>query len=302
MTPKIIRTIVELRKAVAEFRSANPDNPTVGFVPTMGYLHEGHASLLRRSATDNGLTVLSIFVNPIQFGPGEDLDKYPRDEKRDIRMAADAGVNIVFLPDAKEMYPRKRLTSVTVAEVTERLCGASRPGHFDGVATVVAKLFNIVQPDRAYFGLKDAQQIAVIAGMVEDLNIPVEIVPCPIVREQDGLALSSRNVYLTSEERERALVLSRSLSRVPEWIQEGMNASRLVQRLKEEINAVPLADIDYVDVLTYPDLSPTDNGQRLIEIQSRLLIAVAVRFGKTRLIDNRLLIPAEVGAEVCFAK
>ncbi|QJD82455.1 pantoate--beta-alanine ligase [Cohnella herbarum] len=302
MTPKIIRTIAVLRKEIAAFRMSDPSNSSVGFVPTMGYLHEGHASLLRRSASDNGLTVLSIFVNPIQFGPGEDLDKYPRNETRDIQVAAEAGADIVFLPEVKEMYPRQRVTNVTVTDVTERLCGASRPGHFDGVATVVTKLFNIVQPNRAYFGMKDAQQIAVISNMVQDLNIPVEIIPCPIVREEDGLALSSRNVYLTSEERKQALVLSRSLSHVADWMQEGITAIELVQRLKAEINGVSLADIDYAEVLTYPDLSPTDTNRPLIKVEKELLIAVAVRFGKTRLIDNRLLNPAEVGAEVCFAK
>ncbi|QMV44413.1 pantoate--beta-alanine ligase [Cohnella cholangitidis] len=302
MTPKIIRTIAELREEIAARKSAMTGNPTVGFVPTMGYLHDGHASLLRQSSSDNGLTVLSIFVNPTQFGPGEDLDKYPRDEQRDLNVAARSGADLVFIPSVEEMYPRRRATSVTVSDVTERLCGASRPGHFDGVALVVTKLFNIVQPDRAYFGMKDAQQIAVIATMVRDLNIPVEIVPCPIVREQDGLALSSRNVYLAPEERKQALVLSQSLSRVTEWIRGGMTPQQTIQRLQEEIRRAPLADIDYVDVLKYPDLVPAEADRPLSEADGRLLIAVAVRFGKTRLIDNRLINPAEVGADICFAK
>ncbi|RED60407.1 pantoate--beta-alanine ligase [Cohnella lupini] len=302
MKPVIIRSIAELRHEISTFRRSNNGHRTVGFVPTMGYLHDGHASLLRKSSADNGLTVLSIFVNPIQFAPGEDLDKYPRDEARDMKVAEESGADIVFIPTVQEMYPQKRVTTVAVAEVTELLCGASRPGHFDGVATVVTKLFNIVQPDRAYFGMKDAQQIAVVTRMVQDLNMPVEIVPCPILREEDGLAMSSRNVYLNALEREQALVLSQSLSRVAEWIRDGLTASQVIARLKESISRNPLADIDYVDVLAYPDLSRPDDRQSLAEMNVSLLFAVAVRFGKTRLIDNQLLNPAEVGADVCFAK
>lgn len=302
MKPIIIRTIAELRKEIAAYRRRSSYDQTVGFVPTMGYLHDGHASLLRKSVSDNGLTVLSIFVNPIQFGPGEDLDKYPRDEERDIRVATEAGTDIVFLPSVQEMYPQKRVTTVTVAGVTDGLCGASRPGHFDGVATVVAKLLNIVQPDRAYFGMKDAQQVAVVTRMVQDLNLPVEIVPCPILREKDGLALSSRNVYLEAEERTQALQLSKSLSQVAEWILEGMTASQIIVRMKAEIESFPLADIDYVDILTYPELTTPNGDQPLKEINDSLLFAAAVRYGKTRLIDNKLLNPSEVGAELCFAK
>ncbi|TFE30035.1 pantoate--beta-alanine ligase [Cohnella luojiensis] len=302
MKPIIIRTIAELRQEISAYRRRSSYDQKVGFVPTMGYLHDGHASLLRKSVSDNGLTVLSIFVNPIQFGPGEDLDKYPRDEERDIRVATEAGTDIVFLPSVQEMYPQSRVTTVTVAEVTDSLCGASRPGHFDGVATVVAKLFNIVQPDRAYFGMKDAQQVAVVTRMVQDLNLPVEIVPCPILREKDGLALSSRNVYLGAEERTQALQLSKSLSQVEEWIMEGMTATQIIARLKAEIEFFPLADIDYVDILTYPELTPPNGELPLKEIDVSLLVAVAVRYGKTRLIDNKLLNPSEVGADLCFAK
>jgi pantoate--beta-alanine ligase len=246
--------------------------------------------------------VLSIFVNPIQFAPGEDLDKYPRDEERDLKIAESAGANIVFLPSVEEMYPQKRVTTVAVSEVTDLLCGASRPGHFDGVATVVTKLFNIVQPDRAYFGLKDAQQVAVVTRMVQDLNMPVEIVPCPILRESDGLAMSSRNVYLSPEERRQALGLSESLARVAGWIREGWTAPQVIAGLKEAIAKNPLADIDYAEILTYPDLSQPDSRQSLSGMNLTVLFAVAVRFGKTRLIDNQLLNPAEVGADVCFAK
>ncbi|MFC5467732.1 pantoate--beta-alanine ligase [Cohnella suwonensis] len=299
--PQIIRTIAELRAAIAAFRRAGADSG-VGFVPTMGYLHEGHASLIRKSAADNGLTLLSIFVNPIQFGPNEDLDKYPRDEARDLKVAAASGASIVFLPSAAEMYPAKRVTTVTVNEVSDSLCGASRPGHFDGVATVVAKLFNIVQPDRAYFGMKDAQQVAVIARMVQDLNIPVEVVPCPILREEDGLALSSRNVYLDAKARSEASVLSRALSRTEEWIEEGATASELISRLSREIASSDIADIDYVDLLTYPELTRPEEGKPLAGLDADVLVAVAVRFGQTRLIDNKLLNPAKAGAILCSAK
>jgi pantoate--beta-alanine ligase len=302
MKPIIIRTIAELRQEISVYRRRSSYDQKVGFVPTMGYLHDGHASLLRKSVSDNGLTVLSIFVNPIQFGPGEDLDKYPRDEERDIRVATEAGTDIVFLPSVHEMYPQKRVTTVTVAEVTDGLCGASRPGHFDGVSTVVAKLLNIVQPDRAYFGMKDAQQVAVVTRMVQDLNLPVEIVPCPILREKDGLALSSRNVYLGAEERTQALQLSKSLSQVAERIMEGMTATQIIASLKAEIELFPLAEIDYVDILTYPELTPPNGEQPLKELNVTLLVAVAVRYGKTRLIDNKLLNPSEVGADLCFAK
>jgi len=307
-TPVVVRTISEARRAIAEFRSSAVmagRDATVGFVPTMGYLHEGHASLLRKSSADNGLTVLSIFVNPIQFGPNEDFDKYPRDEARDLRIAADNGADLVFLPDVKEMYPKARVTTVTVSDVTERLCGASRPGHFDGVATVVTKLFNIVLPDRAYFGQKDAQQVAVITRMAEDLNLPVEIVPCPIVRESDGLAMSSRNVYLSPEEREQALSLSRALAKVPEWIREGAGSSELSSRLTAEIRRSPLADVEYAEVLAYPDLAlpeASGAGLELSDYDGTVLVALAVRFGKTRLIDNRLLNPKEAGAQPCFVK
>lgn len=288
MSLKIIREINELRQEIRQFRKFQPD-ATVGFVPTMGYLHDGHASLLKRSAVENGLTVLSIFVNPLQFGPSEDLDRYPRDEARDLAVAESSGVNIVFFPSVQEMYPTKQHTTVHVADVTERLCGGSRPGHFDGVATVVVKLLNIVAPDRAYFGLKDAQQIAVVATMVRDLNMPVEIMPCPTVREPDGLALSSRNVYLSQEQRTQALVLSRSLGKVKGWIDEGMTGAELIRRLTEEIQQQPLADIDYVEAVTYPDMQPLDGQQPAHEANFPILVALAVRFGSTRLIDNILI-------------
>lgn len=285
--PTVVRTIAELRARLDEYRKQAPAG-TVGLVPTMGYLHEGHASLIRRSASENGFTVLSVFVNPLQFGPTEDLDRYPRDEERDRAVAAEAGADLIFMPSVAEMYPKPPLTTISLSGVTERLCGASRPGHFDGVAIVVTKLFNLVQPDRAYFGLKDAQQVAVIQNLVEDLNIPVEIVPCPIVREASGLALSSRNVYLSQEEKEQALVLSRTLMQVPEWVQSGIAAAELSRRIRDAISRQPLADIEYVEVVDYPSLTAVEENKELAAT-SPVLVALAVRFGKTRLIDNILL-------------
>lgn len=293
MTVPIVRTITELRQLVADYRRERGADATVGFVPTMGYMHEGHGSLIRRSAADNGMTIVSVFVNPLQFGPNEDFERYPRDEERDLGIASAAGASLFFAPSVAEMYPSPIRTTVTVSELTERLCGASRPGHFDGVATVVSKLFHIVGPDRAYFGLKDAQQIAVIERMARDLNMPVDIVPCPTVREADGLALSSRNVYLSPEERRQALVLSRTLEQVPMWVEEGMTEAELAVRLRGKIRSQPLADIDYAEIATYPDFTAPPAGVPLRQSSKALLVALAVRFGKTRLIDNILLFPQE---------
>ncbi|MFC3801353.1 pantoate--beta-alanine ligase [Cohnella sp. GCM10012308] len=289
--PTVIRTIAQMREAIRAYRKEAGAAASVGMVPTMGFLHEGHASLIGKSSQENGLTVLSIFVNPLQFGPNEDFERYPRDEAGDLAVAARAGADLVFLPSVAEMYPIPAATQVTVSGVTERLCGASRPGHFDGVGIVVTKLFNIVQPDRAYFGLKDAQQVAVVERMVADFNQPVAIVPCPIVREADGLAMSSRNVYLSADERREALVISGTLAKAPAWIESGMNASQLTAAVKEGITASPLADIDYVEVLTYPGLQPPASDAALSESESggRIIVAAAVRFGRTRLIDNILI-------------
>ena len=278
---KTVGTVQELRQFLRPLRDRR-----IGLVPTMGYLHEGHVSLIRRARKECDVVVLSVFVNPLQFGPREDYDRYPRDLDRDARIAEQAGVDMLFAPSVEEMYPEKPLTTVTVSRLTDRLCGASRPGHFDGVATVVAKLFHIVEPDRAYFGLKDAQQVAVVERMVRDLHFPVEIIPCPTVREKDGLAVSSRNVYLSKEEREQATVLSAGLREVAEKVQAGeMTRSRqVIDYLQGRISSKPLARIDYVDVLTYPDLTPVDALQG-----QRILVAVAVHFGSTRLIDNVIL-------------
>ncbi|MGG4551117.1 pantoate--beta-alanine ligase [Paenibacillus humicus] len=263
----------------------------VGFVPTMGYLHEGHASLLRNARMDNDLVVLSIFVNPIQFGPNEDFDRYPRDRDKDMALAKREGVDIVFLPSVDEMYPQPTKTKVHVAELTDHLCGAARPGHFDGVTTVVSKLLNIVAPDRAYFGQKDAQQVAVITQMVQDLNMDVEIVPCPIVREEDGLALSSRNVYLSPEQRQAALVISRSLRLAEQMAREKESATAgdIASELVRSIEAEPTAVIDYADIRRFPSLESVPSSMRVKDADGKLLIAAAVKFGATRLIDNVIL-------------
>lgn len=294
---KIATTIAQARALIAglrEERRASAQGNAVGFVPTMGYLHEGHASLLRRSRQENGVSVLSIFVNPIQFGPGEDLDRYPRSEEADLKLAEREGVDVVFLPSVDEMYPEERRTTVTVTGVTERLCGASRPGHFDGVATVVSKLFHIVKPDRAYFGAKDAQQVAVLQKMVTDLNLDVVIVPCPIVREADGLALSSRNVYLSAEQRREALVLSRSLREAQARIElDGSVTSReITDEVTQAIQASPLAEIDYVELLTFPNLEPLVADREMADLRlsgGSVILALAVKFGSTRLIDNVIM-------------
>ncbi|NOU62981.1 pantoate--beta-alanine ligase [Paenibacillus sp. LMG 31461] len=284
---EVVQTIADLRARVKAYRRKN--DQSVGFVPTMGFLHDGHASLLQKARSQSGLVVLSIFVNPLQFGPGEDFERYPRNAEKDLAVAEAAGVDIVFMPSVDEMYPTPTRTTVSVSEVTTRLCGASRPGHFDGVATVVSKLFHIVQPDQAFFGLKDAQQVAVIEQMVLDLNLPVEIVPCPTLRENDGLAMSSRNVYLSPEERQQALVLSQSLQQAKAFI-EGKSASSFTSQeleilVRDHIQTAPLAVIDYAEVLSYPTLEPFEHSHSI----TTLIIALAVKFGKTRLIDNLIL-------------
>ncbi|PZD93566.1 pantoate--beta-alanine ligase [Paenibacillus sambharensis] len=288
---KCCETIEELRSTLQVWRCSHPDG-SIGFVPTMGFLHEGHASLIRRSAEENQLTVVSIFVNPLQFGPNEDFERYPRDPERDTRLAEEAGADILFMPSVKEMYPKPVVTKVMISGLTDKLCGASRPGHFDGVGTVVSKLFNLVQPDAAYFGQKDAQQVAVIERMVEDLNIPVTIVACPIVREADGLAMSSRNVYLTPEERAQAVVLSHSLQRAEAWFDEpDLTVGEIRRRIAEHISSSsPLAEIDYTDILSYPDLENPSQDVPIGDLpgSSRYIAALAVKFGATRLIDNRI--------------
>lgn len=284
-TMEVIHSIADLRSRIKDFRRKN--DQSVGFVPTMGYLHEGHASLLRKARAQSGLVVLSIFVNPLQFGPGEDFERYPRNTERDLQLAEAAGVDLVFMPSVSEMYPAPTRTTVSVTGLTSRLCGASRPGHFDGVATVVSKLFHIVQPDQAFFGLKDAQQVAVIEQMVQDLNLDIEIVPCPILREADGLAMSSRNVYLSEEERKQAIVLSQSLQKAKAYVESHatFTPQELESLVSQHLATASLAIIDYVEVLAYPTLEPFENSHHTDSI----IIALAVKFGKTRLIDNLIL-------------
>jgi pantoate--beta-alanine ligase len=253
----------------------------VGFVPTMGYLHEGHLSLVRAARRQNQHVVVSIFVNPTQFGPNEDFERYPRDEARDLALLRDERVDAVFMPSLEEMYPDGASTFIDVESVTEQLEGAHRPGHFRGVATVVAKLFNIVQPRRAYFGRKDAQQLIVVRKLMRDLHREIEIVPVPIVREPDGLALSSRNAYLSPGEREAALVLSRALRQAEQLFAAGeRDAERLRAAMRELIAQEPLAQVDYVSVADPESLRELDR------IEGAALASLAVRIGATRLIDN----------------
>lgn len=278
----IIETVKELRTYLAAQRA---ENKTVGFVPTMGFLHEGHLSLIRRANMENDIVVMSDFVNPTQFGPNEDFASYPRNIERDTEMAMSAGADVVFYPSVREMYPNGSSTFVEVeGDITRVLCGASRPTHFKGVTTVVNMLFNMVQPDRAYFGQKDAQQVAVLMKMVRDLHIPVELVVCPIIREGDGLAMSSRNTYLSAEERKQAVVLNKALKKGKEAFEKGeTNVAGLTAVISEKINEMPLAVIDYVSIYDYPSLETIDT------VQKKAIAAVAVKFGKTRLIDNIIL-------------
>ncbi|HOE13673.1 MAG TPA: pantoate--beta-alanine ligase [Candidatus Saccharicenans sp.] len=253
----------------------------VGFVPTMGYLHEGHLSLVREAKRRNDRTAISIFVNPKQFGPAEDYNVYPRDFKRDVALLEKEGVDLIFYPGVEEMYPAGYKTYVEVEDLENKLCGRSRPGHFRGVCTVVLKLFNLIQPDEAYFGWKDAQQVIILKKMVEDLNLPVKIRPMPLIREEDGLALSSRNIYLNQQERQAALVLYRSLDLAEKMIKNGeREAARIRQQMVNLISAEPLARIDYVEIVDLQTLEP------LTTIEGDALVAVAVYFGRTRLIDN----------------
>jgi pantoate--beta-alanine ligase len=256
---------------------------TIGFVPTMGFLHEGHLTLIKEAREENDIVVLSIFVNPLQFGPNEDYATYPRDFERDRALAESEKVDYLFYPSVEEMYPQSSSVTVAVHRRTNVLCGKSRPGHFDGVATVITKLFNLVMPTRAYFGKKDAQQVAIIEGLITDLNIPVKIVPVDIVREKDGLAKSSRNVHLTSDDRKQAIVLYKSLQAAKKAIEDGeRNPDHIVNVINDLISTAPNAKVDYVDILTYPQLEPLE------KLDGRFIIALAVRFSKIRLIDNMI--------------
>lgn len=274
----ITTTIAQTRKYIKEWRS---QGLTIGLVPTMGYLHDGHASLIRQARESCQKVVVSIFVNPMQFGANEDLSTYPRDLEADSRLCERLGVDVIFHPEPEEMYAPGFCSFVDMDGLTKELCGRSRPIHFRGVCTVVSKLFNIVTPNKAFFGQKDAQQLAVIRRMVTDLNMDIEIVGCPIVREEDGLARSSRNVYLSPKERQAALVLSKTIALGQRMVQEGVRDSgKLVQTMKEAIAQEPLARIDYVEAVSMDTIQPVET------IQGRVLVAMAVFIGKTRLIDN----------------
>lgn len=280
---KIVRSIAEIRRLAAAARAAGR---TIGFVPTMGALHAGHVALVEAARRDGCWTVVSIFVNPTQFAPNEDFSRYPRDEAGDLETCRAAGVDAVFLPTAEEVYPPVAATVVHVRGLGEHLCGPQRPGHFDGVATIVCKLFNMVQPDRAYFGMKDAQQLAIIRRMTSDLDLPIAIVGCPTVREADGLALSSRNRYLGDEERSRALSLYQALSTARSLVEQGeRNAARIVARMSEIVAAAVPTRVDYISVVDAETLQP------VTEIRRPATAALAVRFGATRLIDNLTLDP-----------
>ena len=278
---KVLAGIPEMKEAGRILKSGGK---TIGLVPTMGSLHEGHLSLVRESRRRCGATVVSIFVNPIQFGPKEDLDRYPRDLERDRAKLDSVNADLLFHPRAGDMYPGGYKTFVEVHDLEDRLCGAARPGHFRGVSTVVLKLFNIVEPDMAFFGRKDAQQAVILEKMVSDLNLAVKIVVMPIVREPDGLAMSSRNSYLSPAERKAALVLSRSLEEARTlWARGEKRAGELIKRMRKVIASEPLARSDYIEIVHPGTLEPLD------EIQGKALIAMAVFIGNTRLIDNTLI-------------
>lgn len=275
---RVVKSVKEVRDAVKEWKS---QGLSVGFVPTMGYLHEGHESLIKKAVKDNDRVVVSIFVNPMQFGPTEDLDKYPRDLERDSKLCENAGANLIFHPEKEEMYFEDFSSYVDINGLSDELCGKSRPIHFRGVCTVVTKLFNIVNPDRAYFGEKDAQQLAIIRRFVRDLNIDIEIIGCPIIREEDGLAKSSRNTYLSKKERQAALILSQSLNLAKDAINSGeRNSSVVIDIISNSIKKEPLAKIDYIEVVDSLAMKPVKT------IEKSVLVAIAVYIGKTRLIDN----------------
>jgi pantoate--beta-alanine ligase len=275
---KVVDTISRMSTLVKIFKK---EGKSISLIPTMGYLHEGHLSLARAAKKHTDVTIMSIFVNPLQFGPKEDFEKYPRDIKRDEELAANAGVDIVFSPSVKDMYPAGYSTYVDVEDLTEMLCGASRPEHFKGVTTVVAKLFQIVRPDIAYFGQKDAQQAIVIKKMAEDLNMGIEVKIMPIIRESDGLAMSSRNIYLSTDERKDAIVLNQALKKAEALIKSGeRDPKKIVKIMEEMIGAVPAVKIDYAAMVDTKDL------KKVKTISGEVLIALAAFIGKTRLIDN----------------
>lgn len=275
---KIVTTIAEAKEQVKEWRS---QGLSVGLVPSMGYLHEGHASLMKEAVKQMDKVAVSVFVNPTQFGPGEDYDSYPRDLDHDIAICEEQGVDLIFHPSVEEMYGKNYNTYVTMETLGDELCGKSRPIHFRGVCTVVTKLFHIITPDKAFFGQKDAQQLAIIKRMVKDLNMNLEVVGCPIIREDDGLAKSSRNTYLSPEERQAALILSKTIFMGQEMVKNGeRDVKTLLDAMKANIETEPLAKIDYVEVVD------GETMQKVEKIEESVLVAMAVYIGSTRLIDN----------------
>ena len=273
---KVIKTISELKDTLKPYRK---EGKSIGLVPTMGFLHKGHASLIKKAVEDNDIVVVSDFVNPIQFGPNEDLESYPRDINADSKLCEEIGADFIFNPEPSEMYHDKK-AFVDIEGLSDNLCGAKRPGHFRGVCTVCTKLFNIVGPDKAYFGQKDAQQLSIIKKLVLDLNIPVEIVPVPIVREDDGLAMSSRNTYLSKEERKAALCLSKAIFTGEKMAKDGASLEKVLEKMTEIIKTEKLAKIDYISAV---DLETIENVENF---NQDTLVAIAIYIGKTRLIDN----------------
>ena len=273
---KVIKKIDELKDVLKDFKS---EGKSIGLVPTMGFLHKGHASLIKKAVSENDIVVVSDFVNPIQFGPNEDLEAYPRDINADSKLCEDLGADFIFNPEPSEMYHDKK-AFVDIEVLSDNLCGARRAGHFRGVCTVCTKLFNIVGPNRAYFGQKDAQQLAIIKKLVFDLNIPVEIVACPIVREDDGLAMSSRNTYLSTDERKAALCLSKAIFEGEKMANNGASVKEVLEKMKEIISSEKLAKIDYISAVDLETIKDVDNFNK------DTLVAIALYIGKTRLIDN----------------
>lgn len=273
---KVIKEIDELKEVLKDFKS---EGKSIGLVPTMGFLHKGHASLIKKAVEDNDIVVVSDFVNPIQFGPNEDLKSYPRDINADSKLCEDLGADFIFNPEPSEMYHDKK-AFVDIEGLSDNLCGARREGHFRGVCTVCTKLFNIVGPNRAYFGQKDAQQLAIIKKLVFDLNIPVEIVACPIVREEDGLAMSSRNTYLSTDERKAALCLSKAIFEGEKIANNGASVKEVLRKMEEIISSEKLAKIDYISAVDLETIEDVENFDK------DTLVAIAVYIGKTRLIDN----------------
>lgn len=277
---QVVKNIQEMKKIS---NNLIQNKKSIGFVPTMGYLHEGHLSLVKKAREDNDFVVVSIFVNPTQFGPNEDFNSYPRDLKRDLDLLEKLNVDYVFVPDVNDMYPKDFSTFVEETKLSKFLCGRSRPGHFRGVCTVVTKLFNIVKPTRAYFGQKDAQQFRILRRMVRDLNLDVEMIEMPIVREKDGLAMSSRNTYLTPEERKEATRLYKSLLKAKEMIESGIKDTEIIKSEMKKILDHPLLKIDYIEIVDEETLEPVK------KVENKVIIALAVYLGKARLIDNMIL-------------